>query len=75
MKPFGSTMRPRLIFYRDMSVPPKDLGCKVVVRRGQTAIRDTPLDWSHLARLSSSHSIELARGSIELCLEFVSSSS
>ncbi|CAA7030088.1 unnamed protein product [Microthlaspi erraticum] len=31
----------------DTSVPPKELGGKVVVRRGQTAIRDTPLDRVH----------------------------
>ncbi|CAA7028531.1 unnamed protein product [Microthlaspi erraticum] len=43
----------------DTSVPPKELGGKVVVWRGQTAVRDAPLDGFR-------RSIELALGSIEL---------
>ncbi|CAA7058484.1 unnamed protein product [Microthlaspi erraticum] len=48
----------------DMYVcPPKNWEARSWSGDGQTAIRSTPLDWV------PSHSIELALGSIELCLE------
>ncbi|CAA7036893.1 unnamed protein product [Microthlaspi erraticum] len=46
----NSLVDPSLFMLR--SVPPKELGGKVVVWRGQTTVRDTPLDWVRLTRSS-----------------------